>query len=616
MKRTVLFSLLALLLAQAGYAQSVAYEIAFPNRVHHEAEITATFQDVAADTPLEVRMSRTSPGRYALHEFAKNVYNVRAYDSAGQPLTITRPNPHQWDVSGHDGTVRVTYTLFGDRADGTYSGINNRYAHLNIPATFMWARGLEKAPVSVAFRLPEADWDVATQLFPTDEDGVFTAPDFWYFMDSPTHLGKISWRTWEVDDDGKQYTIRLALHHESTEGEVDDYARMARQVVAEQIAMWGDVPDFEPGTYTFIAAYLPYVSGDGMEHRNSTVLTSSQPLAPASPGAPNPWMGPLGTLSHEFFHAWNVERLRPAALEPFDFEAANMSGELWFAEGFTSYYDGLFIRRAGLVDDAAFARNISGAVNTVLTAPGRRFFSPVEMSMQAPFTDAAASIDPQNKRNTFISYYTWGAAIGLGLDLTLRQRYNTTLDDFMRAMWQQHGRPEIPYMLSDLERVLGEVTGDAAFATTFFADYVHGQLAMNYEALLAPAGFSLRKAQPGTTWLGASLSNARVEGALVAQDPLFGSPLYEAGISGGDRIVSISETPVASAADAQAAIDALEPGEAVAVRFVQNGEIRTTTLTLTENPVVEVVPFETLGREVTDDVRAFRQSWLGSKAAP
>src|SRR6188768_4087159 len=115
----------------------IVYEIAFPNAAHHEAEITMTVTRVPAG-PLELRMSRSSPGRYALHEFAKNVYNVTAADKAGRPLKVTRPNEHQWNVSGHTGFVRLTYTLFADHADGTYSGIDLSHAHLNIPATFMF----------------------------------------------------------------------------------------------------------------------------------------------------------------------------------------------------------------------------------------------------------------------------------------------------------------------------------------------------------------------------------------------------------------------------------------------------------------------------------------------
>src|SRR5690606_31948599 len=361
--------------ATAG--DTVRYEVSFPNLSRHEAEITIVYTGLGLE-PLELRMSRSSPRRYALHEFAKNVYNVRAVDGSGRALRITRPNPHQWNVEGHDGTVRVSYTLFGDHADGTYVGIDLTHAHLNTPATFMWARNTGDRPISITFRVPaESGWRVATQLRPTSDPLRFTAPHLQYFMDSPTELSAHETREWQVTSGGRTQTIRIAMHHLGTSAELDEYAAHTRRIVEQQAAVYGELPELDFGTYTFIADYLPWVRGDGMEHRNSTIVTSTSSLASNMTGV-------LGTVSHEFFHTWNVERIRPASLEPFDFEEENMSGELWFAEGFTNYYGPLVLRRADVWDDARYASSLGGTVNAVLNSPGRAFFSPIEMSMQAP----------------------------------------------------------------------------------------------------------------------------------------------------------------------------------------------------------------------------------------
>ena len=599
----------------AAAQQSVEYDVRFPNRVHHEAEITATFRGVPADRPLRVRMSRSSPGRYALHEFAKNVYGVRAADGQGRALAFTRPDPHQWEVAGHDGTVTVRYTLFGDRADGTYAAIDASHAHLNAPATFMWAPGMENAPVRVRFERPEG-WRVATQLVPTADSAVFAAPNLQYLMDSPVEVSPWDVREWTVPGaDGRPQTIRLALHHLGTAEEADRFAEKARRVVAEQVAVFGEAPRFDHGTYTFLADYLPWVAGDGMEHRNSTVIISRRPLSTGE-------MANLGTLSHEFFHAWNVERIRPASLEPFDFTEANMSGELWFAEGFTSYYDDLFIRRAGLVSDSAYAAGIGGGiVSPVVGAPGRRRFSAVEMSMQAPFVDAAVSIDPHNRGNTFLSYYTWGAGIGLGLDLTLRTRFSgVTLDDYMRAMWREFGRaqtdalaPARPYTLADLRRVLGEVTRDPAFADDFFDRYVQGHEVVDYAALLARAGFLLRRAEPGRPWLGVPLSQG--EGGVLVDDwPLSHGSVYQAGLSADDVIVSMDGRPTPDPDALRAVLAAHAAGDVVQVEWMQRGRRRSGPMTLAENPALEVVTYESAGMPVTAQMRAFREAWLGSRA--
>ncbi len=600
---------LALLLCAApALAQApVRYQVAFPNAVHHEARIEVTFADLPAG-PLEVRMSRSSPGRYAIHEFAKNVYAVEAYDGAGRPLEAMRPDPYGWTVGGHDGTVRFVYTLFADRADGTYSGIDRTHAHLNMPATFAWAHGLEDRPISIAFRPPEGSgWKVATQLAPTDDPYTFTAPDLQYFLDSPTEVSDFDVREWTVRSGGKERTIRIALHHAGTDAELDAYAEMAKKVVAEQIAIYGEPADYDYGTYTFIADYLPWVAGDGMEHRNSTILASTRALADGA-------LRNLGTLSHEFFHAWNVERIRPATLEPFDFERANMSRELWLAEGFTSYYDDLAIRRAGLISDDDLAAALSGTLDAVINSPGRRFFSPVEMSMRAPFVDAATTVDPTNHANTFISYYTWGAAIGLGLDLTLRTRFDASLDDFMREMWRAHGKPGKPYTLDDVRATLGRVAQDPAFAAEFFERYIAGRDVVDYDALLAGAGFVLRRAAPGRPTLGRVRLEFRDGHALVASPTLIGTPLYEAGIDRGDRILTLDGRPVAAEADVAAVLAAHAPGDAIAITFEQRGRTGSATLTLAEDPTLEVVTFETAGRPVTDEIRAFRAAWLGSRA--
>jgi predicted metalloprotease with PDZ domain len=298
-------------------------------------------------------------------------------------------------------------------------------------------------------------------------------------------------RSWEVESGGEKYTIRLAVHHDGIEEDIDRYAEKARKIVAEHAKIYGELPPFDYGTYTFIADYLPYDAGDGMEHRNSTILTSSHSLLESN-------FAQLGTLSHEFFHAWNVERIRPVDLEPFDFERANMSENLWFAEGFTSYYGDLVMRRAGEMSDAEFADSLTYYVNTVTNSPGRNFASPQGMSRQAPFVDAASAIDPTNFQNIFISYYTYGAAIAVALDLEIRARFEgRSLDSLMRHMWQTHGKPGIPYTNADLRKALAEVTGDQRFANDFFDRFIEASELPDYAELLANAGFRLQLSNPG-----------------------------------------------------------------------------------------------------------------------
>ena len=594
-------------------AQSVVYHVSFPNAVHHEAEITMRLAGLSAGKPVELRMSRSSPGRYALHEFAKNVYSVSATDGKGHPLSLSRADPYGWTVRGQHGTVEVHYTLYGDHADGTYAGIDSTHAHLNIPATFMWARGLEHRPIRVTFEPPpNSRWKPATQLLPTADSLTFTAPDLQYFMDSPTELSDYALRSWPVHSGAHDYTIRLAVHSQATPEQLDRYEAMAQRVVAAEEAVYGEFPQYEPGTYTFIADYLPWVYGDGMEHRNSTIIASSRATLGDNP------LALLGTLAHEYFHSWNMERIRAKEIEPFDFERANMSPTLWFGEGFTNYYGKLALRRSGAWDDSTFAASEGATLDYVIHAPGRKFHAPTGMSQLAPFVDAATSIDAENFQNTYVSYYPWGEVIALGLDLTLRERFHKPLDGFMRLMWQRYGKTGTPYRLEDIQRALGDYTGDSAFARGFFDRYVRGHDVQDYAPLLAPAGLLLRPAHPNAAWLGRLGLAADSAGARVTSGTLIGTPVYQAGLDRGDVIESLDGHPLGGGSSGPATADSIvgavlaahHPGDAIPVAYRSRGMRKQGTITLAADPQLELVTYEQAGRPVTDSMGALRHQWL------
>jgi len=610
--RKVLFGLAGLALAATGAAAAqdpganapTQYEVSFDNARHHEARIVATYRGVPSG-PLKVRMSRSSPGRYAIHEFAKNVYQVSAVDGAGRPLKLERDEPYGWTVMGHDGTVKLTYTLYADRGDGTYSQVDMTHAHLNMPATFLWAQGYDAKPIRVSFKRADPSWKIATQL-PTaaGEADTFWAPNLQYFMDSPTEISALTIREWKVADRGRTYTFRLALHNPGTDEDADKFAEKLKAIVPQHIKVFGELPKFDHGEYTFIADYMPQITGDGMEHRNSTFISQPRSLFRGN-------FSQLNTASHEFFHAWNVERIRPAELEPFDFTRANPTPSLWLAEGFTQYYGPLLIRRAGQSTVDEFLTGLSGTLNGVVTGPGRLYGSPQEMSLRAPFVDAAAALDPTNP-NIFTSYYPYGAVIGLALDLQMRGRDKpVTLDDFMKQMWRVHGVPEKPYKPADIRAALARTTGDQAFADAFFKASIEGSALPDFGPLLDQAGLKLRPKSPKKAWLGAS--RVKVSGTDVILDapPVPNSPLYAAGVEVGDRIVSIGRFEFANEGDWTDALDRLKPDEATTVKFVQRGQAREAPLKVAADPTLEVVRYEKADLKPTDAQLAFRKAWLG-----
>jgi predicted metalloprotease with PDZ domain len=236
------------------------------------------------------------------------------------------------------------------------------------------------------------------------------------------------------------------------------------------------------------------------------------------------------------------------------------------------------------------------------------------MSRLAPFTDAAVSIDPTNLSNTFISYYTWGSALGLGLDLTLRSRFTTSLDAYMREMWLEHGRPGRPYTLDDLRTTLGEVTGDRAFADDFFARYVMGRDAIDYAPLLAKAGVHVRRANAGSAWAGQLPLQVQNGSVVVVRSTTVGTPWYDAGVDSGDHIETIDGTAITTTQQIGDILGRHRPGDTVPITFVSRGQSISATLDLVEDPRLEVLTYERAGMPVTDAMREFRADWLGPKA--
>tara|TARA_R110002051_G_scaffold247426_1_gene306997 strand:- start:2580 stop:4388 length:1809 start_codon:yes stop_codon:yes gene_type:complete len=581
-------------------AQTNSYSISFENAVHHEAEIKATFPNLSKDT-IGIRMSRTSPGRYALHEFAKNVYNVVATDSKGNPLTITRPNPYQWDVSGHDGTIQISYTLFANRGDGTYSQIDETHAHLNIPATFMFVPELSDRDITVDFKVREdLNWKVATQL-PVVSDNTYSAPNLQYFMDSPTEISNFSVREFEVESNNKKQTVKFVLHHNGTEAELDTYWEKVKKIVLAEKNVFGELPKFDFGTYTFLACYVPNASGDGMEHRNSTILTDREGLAEGG------MEGNIGTVSHEFFHAWNVERIRPKSLEPFDFTEANMSGELWFAEGFTSYYTNLILCRAGIISPTAYVEGLTGTFNYVWNSPARQFFNPIEMSYQAPFVDAATSVDPVNRDNTFISYYSYGSVLGLALDLSLRQK-NLNLDDYMKLVWKNYGQKESPFTIENLHKTLNAYAG-ADFGNQFFDNYIYQSAMPDYAPLFKSVGV-LVKQEATNPFFGASVSTKDDGTAVIDRNVTLDGPAYMAGLENGDVITSINGMPLNKDQKFTDFINEFKVGDNLQVSFKRFGKEKTTSLILRTNPSYSIHLIEKDGLKPSKVILENRKAWL------
>jgi predicted metalloprotease with PDZ domain len=590
--------LLCCLVSLSVLSQHVRYEFSAPNAIHHEAEITVLADGLTGSSAI-FRMSRSSPGRYAKHEFGKNVYNVMAYNAAGKPLKVEKDDADVYRVTGHKGTVRLTYTLYGDYADGTYASIDRSGYHLNMPASFIWVKGLEAAPITIQFAVPVTNWKIATQLKPTSDPLTFTAPNLQYFMDAPTKIGNLHWREWTViNTDNKPYKFRLALEAEGTEALIDTFTEKVKQIVIAAKNVFGELPSYDFGTYTFIASINPFVHGDGMEHRNSTMIT-----LPANFDGSNDL---LGVFAHEFFHCWNVERIRPKSLEPFNFEKSNMSEAMWVAEGFTQYYGSLLQVRAGVLSDSDFLSNMSGLINAKNNTPGGQLYTPIENSQRAVFVDAGVSIDRTNYVNMFTSYYSYGGAIALALDLELRSRFNKSQDDVMKELWKKHGKPEIPYTLPDVQNALAAVT-NTSYANDFLKKYVYGHELIDYKKLFAAAGYFIVPVNAGKASFGRVSFDSTANVLTISRNTILNTPLYNAGLDIDDIIVELDGRKIKGVTAVDAIICKHKIGDKIAVTYLHHDKPTKTTITLKEDPWIKI---EKIAEGITDKQQQLSKQWM------
>jgi predicted metalloprotease with PDZ domain len=241
----------------------------------------------------------------------------------------------------------------------------------------------------------------------------------------------------------------------------------------------------------------------------------------------------------------------------------------------------------------------------------------------APFVDSARSVDRTNFSNTYISYYTYGAVIGLGLDLSLRDRTDSrvTLDDYMRALWRKFGKPggpapglvARPYTMRDLRDTLAEVSGDKAFADRFFDRFIEGRDVVDYATLLSRAGCVLRRRQPARGWIGSLNLDRNGDGVKIGRLVAPGTPAYAAGLEQDDVITAVNNKPVATTADVEFAMRDSRPGERVAIAFLRRGQPARATVTVGEDPALDLVTIEATGGTLTPAQRTFRERWLGTK---
>jgi predicted metalloprotease with PDZ domain len=482
-------------------AYKITYTISMTDPATHLFDVRVEVEGVAGDGYVDFQMPRWSPGRYAVFDFAKNVQEARALGrcdpgercgTKGYP--VERLDTQTWRVgAGFSQEITFYYRVFADDLSGTFSQFDARHANFNGGSVFVYVVGHKQDPVTLKVNAP-GGWKVINGQSKGTDQYEFRFANYDLLIDTPTEVAPdFTVQTFEVG--GKTY--RVVVHAFGDDGgKRGELAKAVERVVRAETALMPE-PDYDQ--YTFLFHFDPTARrGDGMEHLNSTQIIETSAL-----GAGNTLGEAVGTAAHEFFHVWNVKRMRPAGLGPWDFTRPVVTRGLWIAEGFTNYYGKLAQRRAGLWDDEQLLRAYSGAVGYIENQPGVRLTSAVEASLLAPFIDRAAHDQKTNVANTLVSYYPKGETIALTLDLLIRGRSKgrASLDDVMRRAYTKFYL-ESPtdsyylkghaYTVEEFERLASETTG--LDLSDFFRRYVHDTQPLPYEEALAHVGLRLTRA--------------------------------------------------------------------------------------------------------------------------
>lgn len=557
---------------------------------------------------LDFVMPAWSPGRYAIYDFAKNVEEFEAQSGQGQALPWMNLDKQTWrvDLGKAGGVVRVRYRVFANDLNGTFSQLDSTHANLNGPSIFMYVAGHKPDPLTLAVDAPK-DWQLISGFSDSTSQRTFQVANYDRLVDTPLEAcAEI--KLAQFVERGK--TIRVAVHSYSDEG--SDTARLLdglRKIVHAEMALM-PAPDFTE--YTFIFHFAPDISmGDGMEHLNSTQIIVRAGLAGGVDGA-------IEDAAHEFFHLWNVKRLRPAGLGPFEYTREVYTPSLWLAEGVTSYVSYLSLLRSGLWTREQFLGRLADEVRALEEAPGRALMSAESSSFHAWFYDRSPQMQETNFANSTISYYNKGALLGMLLDLEIRARTQgaKSLLDVLSALYRKfyegppatYYGPGRGYNEQDVLVAVNEVAG-SDFAP-LFDDYVRGTTPLPYARTLALAGLALqtRVAEATAPSMGISpIPDTR--GVKVARVRP-GGAADRAGIGRDDLLVAVNNQSLATE-DLDKRLRAYRPGASVPFTVERHGRREIIFVTL-DPPVPTLYSIQDLPGATPQQI-ALRDRWLSGK---
>lgn len=578
----------------------VRFSLSFARAHQHLVDVEASYP--APGDTLALVMPSWSPGSYMIREYARHVEGVTAHDEHQRPLAIDKTRKDTFVVqSNNSRCVTVRYAVYGREMTVRTNFICDEFALLQTTATLLGCAAYAEQPHAVHVALPAHWGSVHCGLKSQPSETTFVAQNFDELLDSPLLAGNPRRTAFEVD--GVPHAL-ITIGGDETYDNADAAAD-ARRIVRQNVKMWGQIPYPQ---YWFLNVLLG--GGGGLEHRHSSVLMGPGHARASAQGRADF----AGLVAHEHFHAWNIKRLRPRALGPFDYSQENYTHSLWVAEGLTAYYDDLQACRAGLVEPSAYLTRLATSIEQLDNTPGRN-----EVSLSRASFDAWIKLyrADENTANTSVSYYLKGSLLGFVLDAKIRQCTGDTrsLDDAMRLAYTRYSGAT-GFTDAEFRRTVTEVAGGDATFAAWLDVAVDTPANLDYTPALSHYGLSLQwqpvgdgrpKHRDSANVLGAHLESA-TGNAIVAQVRR-DSGAYRAGLNVGDEVIAIGDRRVSAEQLIERLMQAAEAGRRDASLLVcRFGRLRRIPVTLSAPGPRKATL--SLAAVQTDPQQRARAAWL------
>lgn len=572
--------------------EKISFEISFLEPQAHYAEVKMIISG-NTDKTIDVKMPVWAPGSYLIREFPKNIEGFQA-QSDGKALQAGKIDKNTWRIeAGKAQNIEINYRVYAFEVSVRTSFVDASHAFLSSTGIFMYIDKKLDYPSEVTI-IPYPTWTkISTGLEPVSgKRNTFFAPNFDILFDSPIEVG---------NQDIFYFTAAGVEHEVAMVGEGNyDKEKLKRdmaKIIESETAIFKENPNKR---YVFIIHNYE-AGGGGLEHLNSTVLGASRNAY----SNPTGYLNFLGLVSHEYFHIWNVKRLRPENLGPFNYSAENYSTNLWISEGFTAYYDNLVLRKAGLINEAAYLKILSDDINAVENRPGNHVQSLKESSFDAWIKQYRPN---ENSANTTVTYYNKGALVGLLLDLEILHATGAKagLDEVMRAMYDLYYKKEDRGFTEAEFRAMAEKIAGKSLKTIF--DYVNIASSLDYNTYLNHAGLELVDVSRDAIRAELGVKTSNQNGRIVVNSIVRESGAWKDGINVKDEIISINGTRLNTSEDIEKVLKASKPGEQYQILISRDGLLQTLTVTLTKEETKHymILPLPT----TTEAQNKVRKAWL------